>query len=159
MIAAFLSAPLAAQDIAFDTMPILSCLEAEDTPTDCIGRAARTCMGATPGGDSTVGMGACLWAEAEFWDDRLNAAYRTLRARHLDADAEAALLDITVPSLAETLQQMQRAWIDYRDAACAYERANWGGGTGQGPAGAACVMSLTGEQALKLEDRLGEDLR
>jgi uncharacterized protein YecT (DUF1311 family) len=49
---------------------------------------------------------------------------------------------------------MQRAWIGYRDAACDYERAQWGGGSGGGPATAGCLMRLTGEQALALEGRL-----
>ena len=46
---------------------------------------------------------------------------------------------------------MQRAWIEYRDATCAYEAAQWGGGTGAGPAFAGCLMRLTAEQALYLE--------
>ena len=49
---------------------------------------------------------------------------------------------------------MQRAWIAYRDAACAYEASQWGGGTGAGPAATGCMMTLTGRQALALEERL-----
>ena len=52
---------------------------------------------------------------------------------------------------------MQRAWIGWRDATCDYERAQWGGGTGGGPATVACLMRLTGEQALYLETvRMGQ---
>ncbi|MFT5363966.1 MAG: hypothetical protein ACI9VX_001592 [Dinoroseobacter sp.] len=46
---------------------------------------------------------------------------------------------------------MQRAWIEYRDATCSYEAAQWGGGTGAGPAFAGCLTRLTAEQALYLE--------
>jgi uncharacterized protein YecT (DUF1311 family) len=51
---------------------------------------------------------------------------------------------------------MQRAWIGYRDAACAYEESQWGGGTGGGPASVDCAMRLTARQALALEARLAQ---
>ena len=54
---------------------------------------------------------------------------------------------------------MQRAWIGYRDAACAYEASQWGGGTGAGPAAVGCMMTLTGRQALALEEKLALELR
>ena len=52
---------------------------------------------------------------------------------------------------AVALRAMQRAWIGFRDATCDYERSLWGGGTGGGPATAACLMRMTGEQTLYLE--------
>lgn len=146
-----------AQDLAFDPGPTVACLAQADIGSnaafDCIGRAADACM-ATPDGGTTVGMGYCLGAEWEWWDARLNGAYAALMERHKATDAEMAGLGATVPSLSETFKAMQRAWIPFRDAACDYERANWGGGTGGGPATAACLMVQTGRQALSLESRL-----
>jgi uncharacterized protein YecT (DUF1311 family) len=75
-------------------------------------------------------------------------------ARHEAGDAEVKAEGIEAPSVAEALRGMQRAWIVYRDEACDYERAQWAGGTGGGPATAACLMQQTGEQALALEGRL-----
>jgi uncharacterized protein YecT (DUF1311 family) len=61
-------------------------------------------------------------------------------ATHAEGDAGAKADGLTVPPVAEALRDMQRAWIAYRDASCDYERAQWGGGTGGGPATAGCLM-------------------
>lgn len=154
---AMLAGAAGAQEIAFDPGPTVACLAQADFGEGeaCIGRAAEACM-ASPDGGTTVGMGFCLSAEWDWWDARLNATYGQLMAQHKAADAEMAAIGATVPSLADSLKAMQRAWIPFRDAACDYERANWGGGTGGGPATAGCLMVQTGRQALSLEARLGE---
>lgn len=148
-----------AQELSFDPGPTVACLAQADLYTtgalDCIGKAADACM-ATPDGQTTVGMGYCLGAEWEWWDARLNVAYGELMRQHKATDAEMAGLGASVPSLADALRAMQRAWLPFRDAACDYERANWGGGTGGGPATAGCLMVQTGRQALALEARLGQ---
>ena len=148
-----------AQDLTFDPGPTVACLAQVDVSSsaalDCIGKAAEACM-ATPDGQTTVGMGYCLGAEWEWWDARLNATYGQLMAQHKAADAEMAGIGATVPSLVDALKAMQRAWIPFRDAACDYERATWGGGTGGGPATAGCLMVQTARQALALEARLGQ---
>ncbi len=144
------AAPAAAQDLVFDTGGTLSCIEtAPGDGRTCIGRSAEACMKATPGGYSTVGMGGCLDRELSFWDDRLNEVYRALRADERAEDEERSG-EFGYVSRAEALRDMQRAWIAWRDATCDYERAQWGGGTGGGPATAGCLMRLTGEQALYL---------
>ncbi len=151
--------PAVAQDITFSQVATATCLAADGPRETCIGRSAELCMEETPGGWSTAAMSTCTWAEVAYWDDRLNAAYVALLAAHEARDADNARLDFTVPSLTDTLRDMQRSWIPHRDATCAYERAWWGGGTGQGPAGAACVLQMTGEQTLELEARLAESGR
>ena len=75
-------------------------------------------------------------------------------ARETAADKEVEAVGAHVPSKAAALRDMQRAWIGWRDAACAYERAQWGGGSGSGPATLECRMQLTGQQALALEARM-----
>ena len=155
-----LAAPVAAQDISYTNAPTLACLsEATGTARlDCIGASAELCM-TTPGGSSTVGMGFCLGRELGFWDDRLNADYVALRRAEIAQAKEMEDLGARVPSSPAALRALQRAWISYRDAACMYEYSTWGGGTGGGPAHTACLLSLTAEQALMLEDKLSERFR
>ena len=90
-------------------------------------------------------MSGCLDRELQYWDAKLNENYASAlrRARDADGDTDGA------PS-ATALREMQRAWIPFRDATCDYERSQWGGGTGGGPATSSCLMRLTGQQALYL---------
>jgi uncharacterized protein YecT (DUF1311 family) len=148
-----LAGPAAAQDLVFDMGATLSCLDRTSAGRDgreCIGRSADACMVATPGGSSTIGMGGCLDRELSYWDERLNASYSDLRASERSDDASYGGSAGYV-SKADALRDMQRAWIAFRDATCDYERAQWGGGTGGGPATVACLMYMTGEQTLYLE--------
>lgn len=156
-LALLLLAPAAwAQSPAFSPAPTEACLAgAADASARaaCVGRSADACM-ASDGGSSTAGMAMCLDGEARFWDARLNAAYAALLPVEQAADRDNEGLG--APSAAAALRDMQRAWIVWRDAACAFERSQWGGGTGAGPAGLQCLMQLTAEQALDLERRLAE---
>lgn len=68
------------------------------------------------------------------------------------AESNAALSP-TIPDAVDLLRQMQRDWIAYRDAACAWDYVQWGGGSGAGPAEAECLMRLTASQVLFLEGR------
>jgi len=148
-------APAAAEDLVFDMDQTVTCLDRTDVVHEqraCVGASAEACMEATPGGYSTVGMGACLEYEYEYWDGRLNDAYRVL----LDSERADDLEWGQPVKKADALRDMQRAWIAYRDATCDYERSQWGGGTGGSPATAACLMRLTGEQALYLEGAMAE---
>ncbi len=144
--------PAAAQELRFDTGPVEACLAAAEPGQQdaCIGGAAAACM-AAPGGDTTVGMGVCLGFERDWWASRLAAAQAALAAQDRAQDAEMAELGASVPPLAPPLDAMQRAFAAFRDAACAYEHATWGNGTGGGPAHAGCMMELTARQALRLE--------
>jgi uncharacterized protein YecT (DUF1311 family) len=155
VLSAVCPAVAAAEEMVFDPAPTESCLAAEPSGlASCVGHAADACMLENEMGETTIGMGFCLSQEWEWWDARLNAAYAALMTAHEAADAAMKAEGLEAPSVAEALRAMQRAWIGYRDAACDYERAQWGGGTGGGPATAGCLMRLTGEQALALEGRL-----
>lgn len=122
---------------------------------ECVGRSAQECM-ASPGGDTTIGMMDCLEAERMYWDARLNAAYAERVATAKEQDAELRVLGSAADPIEGHLRAMQRAWIAFRDASCQYERAQWMGGTGGGPASVACHMNETARQALKLEGWWGE---
>ncbi|MCP3972180.1 MAG: DUF1311 domain-containing protein [Rhodobacteraceae bacterium] len=157
--AALLAGPAAAQDISFGMSGTLSCLDRADwvyaEMEACIGTSAGACMEATPMGGSTIGMSECLDRELDYWDERLNAGYRVLRDKERRDDAEWSGSPGVV-SKADALRDMQRAWIAFRDATCDYERSQWGGGTGGGPATVGCLMRLTGEQAIYLESMMAE---
>jgi uncharacterized protein YecT (DUF1311 family) len=122
---------------------------------DCVGRAAAACM-MTPGGDTTIGMMECLDGEVGYWDARLNTAYAERMTIAKEQDVEMRDLGSAAASIEESLRAMQRSWIAFRDASCLYEQAQWMGGTGGGPATAACHMHETARQALKLEGWWGQ---
>ena len=148
--------PVIAQDLSFDATATEDCLSnAADMPSRlaCVGASAEACI-ATPDGYTTVGMGFCYSEEAAYWDERLNTAFASLRAGERDLMKEMKDIGATVPDTAIALRDMQRAWIVSRDASCNYEYSTWGGGTGGGPAVAACLMHETARQTLKLEERL-----
>lgn len=154
--AALLGGPAWAQaDLPFSPQATEMCLRQAAGPAReiCVGLSAAACM-ETPEGYTTVGMSTCLGREFAYWDTRLDAAYRSLLESDGRTDAEMADLGSAAPPLVPALREMQRAWIGFRDAACAYERAQWGGGTGGGPASAHCAMTITARQALALEDRI-----
>lgn len=149
LITALFGPPLSAQDLQFDRTAAEICLHAASDRAeahDCIGRAASACM-AQPMGETTVGMGFCLDSELSLWDEMLNAAYR---ARRADYEARDTGRIEGAPPLADTLRDMQRQWIGFRDARCSFEAAQWHGGTGAGPALLGCMLQVTAEQALYL---------
>lgn len=149
------SAPVQAQDLVFSMQATDSCLMAgTDSDMSCIGASAQMCMQQTAGGNSTVGMGGCLDAERSQWDARLNDQYQQLMTKEKAEDAEMTEIGSSAPKQAPALRDMQRAWISYRDERCTFVAAQWGGGTGAGPAAIDCHMHVTGQQALFLQQML-----
>ncbi|UYV35987.1 DUF1311 domain-containing protein [Rhodobacteraceae bacterium D3-12] len=146
----------AAQDMQFSTAKLESCLGLTSDPSKemlhCVGKAAAACMEATEGGYSTAGMVGCLDAEAQWWDRKLNQTYGEVMAAAKEMDRGKPDY---APSRVEALRAMQRAWIPYRDAKCAFARSEWGGGTGAGPAGVSCLLEETASQTLYLNASLG----
>lgn len=153
-----LAMPVHAQSVEYDNGATETCLDSGTDARNCVGESANACMG-TPGGSSTPGMGYCFSQELGFWDDRLNAAYGALMQIERRLDADVTTLGGNIPARASALRDMQLAWITYRDAACVYEYAQWGGGSGGGPANAACLMQITAAQAIELERRLEDHQR
>lgn len=154
--AVWLLLPVAAlaQDLTYSNDHTENCLAAGSSMPEheaCIGTSANACMEDTPGGYSTAGMVGCLSLELDWWDARLNRVYGNRMAAAKVADREMGAGENNVPSMADALKAMQRAWIPYRDATCDYERSFWGGGTGGGPAALACLLHLTAKQAMYIE--------
>ncbi|WP_262386390.1 hypothetical protein ROLI_011990 [Roseobacter fucihabitans] len=151
--------PLAAQDIAYSDRQTQSCLDrlSDDAAlSDCVGLSANGCMEANAAGYTTVGMVGCLEGELMLWESLLNAAYQKVLRQAKATEAEMLELGATVPSMSQALVAMQRAWMPFRDATCAYERSLWGGGTGGGPATLQCLLELTALQTARLSRRFGE---
>jgi len=149
---------VSAEDLRFDIFGTADCVQRADEFADrhiCIGLSSTNCMDNTSFGYSTLGMSACTDKELQWWDARLNRFYKKLRALKKVQDAESDGL-IGYQSQADALKQMQRAWITFRDTKCGFERSQWGGGTGGGPAMVSCLMYETAEQAMYLELQAAE---
>lgn len=145
--------PVAASDLAFDPRPLTTCLEDAVEPATCIGVGAEACT-EQDGGYTTLGFGFCYAAERDWWDAELNDTYRRLMSAERAVDDEMEKTGAAVPRRAPALRAMQHAWITYRDTSCAYAYVQFGGGTGGGPAHAACEMTMTARQALALQAHL-----
>jgi uncharacterized protein YecT (DUF1311 family) len=88
-------------------------------------------------GGVTMGMIECITAEHQRQDLLLNKAYKALMA------------GLPAPRKAQ-LQQAQRAWLNYRDANCAFYD-DPGGGTLARVNANDCMMTATAERARELE--------
>ena len=100
--------------------------------------AYSRCMEAL--GDTTAGMLGCIDDEFKLQDKRLNAAYQAV-GKTLEPARKTQLRDI------------QRLWLQYRDASCAfYEGAT--GGTVDSINSASCVLDTTQRRAQELEAML-----
>ncbi len=109
------SAPCFAQDFSIDEHLIDRCFPLHDDPMRCVGRQAYECILRNGGGPNMV-LGACYQAEAEVWDRFLNNAYRETMA--LAKAREEMDLGYDAGALTDALRDMQRAWIEFRDARC-----------------------------------------
>ncbi|WP_172299894.1 lysozyme inhibitor LprI family protein [Pseudoruegeria sp. HB172150] len=140
-----LPAQAPAQELPFDRARIESCLAAsatQDEKLGCIGLGSESCRAGSAGG-TTIGIVECTALERDFWDARLNATYRALRSHERAQDAEVAGLPYA-QSQVDALQEMQRAWIGFRDTTCRYESAQYAG-TLSRPVHIHCLMRLTAE--------------
>ena len=86
---------------------------------------------------STVAMNACIQAETQLQDQRLNRVYKQLMGK-LDAGQQKSLRDV------------QRKWMAYRDGNCQFH-VQASGGTMAQLEGGTCVMDMTRDRAAKLE--------
>lgn len=92
-------------------------------------------------GGTTVAMVDCHAQEYALWDARLNRAYQRIMGAS----------EIT-PAAKDQLREAQRAWIAYRDRACAARAGvESGGGTLGLVIAAACRLEMTALRAHELE--------
>ena len=100
--------------------------------------ALKTCMDSA---NTTVDMVKCNTQQTKVQDTRLNTAYKTALAAQEGARKQQ-------------LQDVQRLWIKYRDANCAFAGSATGGTIDQ-VNGTGCVLDMTQTRAQELEDLVG----
>ena len=100
--------------------------------------ALKTCMDSA---NTTADMVNCNAKQTKVQDDRLNRAYKTALAAQEGARKQQ-------------LQDVQRLWIKYRDANCAFAGSATGGTIDQ-VNGSGCVLDMTQTRAQELEDLVG----
>ncbi|MET3601607.1 lysozyme inhibitor LprI family protein [Martelella mangrovi] len=149
------SPALAEDEVVYSDDLVAKCVDLAETEADmraCAGVSAQACQNASDYGSTTIGLQECSALETKFWDSWLNRTYRKLLARAKAADAEAADDPRANGEAAESLRDMQRVWITFRDATCEYEANQYQGGTIAGPVYAGCLMRMTADQAIYLEN-------
>jgi uncharacterized protein YecT (DUF1311 family) len=100
--------------------------------------ALKKCMDSA---NTTVDMVKCNTQQAKVQDTRLNTAYKTALAAQEGTRKQQ-------------LQDVQRLWIKYRDANCAFAGSATGGSIDQ-VNGTGCVLDMTQTRAQELEDLVG----
>ncbi|SPH17315.1 hypothetical protein DEA8626_00833 [Defluviimonas aquaemixtae] len=143
----FLTATGVAQTPVLDRAQVEGCFAATPVGSvdpDCLGAAATACQSATPDGETTLGITACIQAETQVWDEILNREYRETRG-HISSQ----------PGLADQLLAAQRAWIAFRDAECGLAYSLWLDGSMRTIAAANCLLDLTARRSFELRDMGG----
>ncbi|AMM83570.1 lysozyme inhibitor LprI family protein [Martelella sp. AD-3] len=149
------SPALADEEVVYSNDLVTECVSLAGTEADmrvCAGVSAEACQNASDYGSTTIGLQECAALETKFWDEWLNRTYRELLARAKAADAEAENDPRANGELAESLRDMQRIWINFRDATCEYEANQYQGGTIAGPVYAGCLLQMTADQAIYLDN-------
>jgi uncharacterized protein YecT (DUF1311 family) len=92
---------------------------------------------------TTRDMRICSGSEAQAVDKKLNQVYQQLKSKLSGQDKER-------------LTNAQLAWINFRDATCAYEQGRFEGGTFAPVARTSCLARLTQQRTQDLENYLQE---
>nr|WP_272210049.1 lysozyme inhibitor LprI family protein [Marinicella sp. W31]MDC2875906.1 DUF1311 domain-containing protein [Marinicella sp. W31] len=148
------SPALAEDEVIYSDDLVSQCVNLAETEVEmraCAGVSAQACQNASDYGSTTIGLQECSALETKFWDSWLNRTYRELQARAKAADAEAVDDPRANGEIAESLRDMQRVWINFRDATCEFEANQYQGGTIAGPVYAGCRLWMTADQAIYLD--------
>jgi uncharacterized protein YecT (DUF1311 family) len=92
-------------------------------------------------------MNECAYLDWQMQDEDLNAVYATAMAAMTDIDAGLGADD---QGAAQTLRQAQRAWVAFRDLACAAEGYQMRGGSAESMLVYGCLARLTEERVAHL---------
>jgi uncharacterized protein YecT (DUF1311 family) len=149
-----LASPVAAE-VNYDPMVVEVCMsnfEADQAQAKCIGWGTQACLNDLIANTPDT-VAACTAAEAQDWDDRLNNLYATtiLQQKIYEQVLQSRGHTGAVPE--DLLRDMQRKWVTYRDAACAWDQLLWDQGQGDENAQAQCILQLTAQQFLFLYHR------
>ncbi len=116
----------------------------------CMFTITDACQTEVEGGYSTLGIFMCNQAEVQAWDVLLNEEYKATMKFSRTADLGDAEYTPNLGKRADTLRAAQRVWIEYRDAECLNEYAQWGSGSHRIIAGTACQLRMTAERTIEL---------
>ena len=112
----------------------------------CKGSVAAACLREPGNADSTMGLVLCNDQEATEWQALL--------------EAQIARISQHQPNRVEELAAAQAAWVVWRDAECAFHRADAEGGSGEQVVQVECDRDLTADRviAFTLLERNGGSL-
>ena len=99
----------------------------------CIGQFSAACLKHAEN-QTTARMERCYLDEYRAWDVLLNSHYKDRRRG----------------AGGQELQQVQRAWLAYREKKCAYFQIHYAGGSMARWLGAQCMMDTTARRAIEL---------
>ncbi len=155
LIVALMTTAASADDIdqAAITEKLRACYNAADTAEGklaCIFTVSESCQAEEEGGYSTLGMSMCNHAESQAWDVLLNEEYKAAQTFGAEMDEDEATHFPNLDKRTDTLRAAQRAWIQFRDAECINEYAQWGSGSMRHIAGTACTLEMTAERTIDL---------
>lgn len=138
---------LAGDSSGLDPALIDQCLadaETDGARLDCAGVGQESCLAYAEAEHGEIALVDrhlnCLDAEWQAWETKLTETYDALKATE-----EARGADRT-----DALVAMERDWIAFRDARCAYDRITNGGGTGGVLAEPTCKLNETARQVILL---------
>lgn len=138
---------LAGEPSGVDTQALDQCLADAATDgarLDCAGSGQAACLAYAedrhPEMHPVDRQLHCLDAEWQFWETRLNDSYSALKGSEAGRGYDRA----------EALTTMERQWIAFRDARCAYDQASNGRGTGGILAEPTCKLNETARQVVLL---------
>lgn len=115
----------------------------------CIGLGSQACLGSSDG-TSTAGTVSCLVQETDYWSGKMEGVYDVALAEAGALDEEMAKLESSAPSMSDALEAAQTGWKQFMTSTCDLAAAQFGGGSGAGPAAQACAVQLTAEQYFRL---------
>ena len=161
-------APTASAQEWFDTAASQRANAAQYAPENCIGIVSDPC--AAEANYSLMGEHACIGLEAEAWSALLNEVWRERlglpRGGEETADEEASKPRAAEPlpecqpiaceiSAHDNLRKVQRAFAAWREAMCAQNYIQSGGGRENQIDISRCHMNLTARQVIWLRDGAG----
>ena len=147
VLAAWPAATWAGDASGFDPQGIRQCLASAETDgqrLDCAEQGQASCLAIVgtkhPEAEPVDRQLNCLDAEAQAWDAELAQVYEALKAIERSRG----------PGRADALLRIERDWIAFRDARCAYDKATNGHGTGGILAEPRCLLNETARQVILL---------
>jgi len=144
------------EKLKVDTSIILECAKSQ-SPLTCIGDASNKCQGFHDDGfdgGTTKGITICINHERNIWEQLVSKHEEKFSRYYGELDRSSFKQTI---SRAESFEQTQKSWRDYRNAQCRFQYSLRQEGTIRSIAFADCMLSITARRLLFLRDLQKED--